>query len=127
MSNTIDGVKNYVNICVVQNVSGTVDSDTCDIAYWGGMDEINRALTLTAYPNPANSSSFTLEADQGFGKLCYVNIHDEYGRVVYTSTCKPTGNSIRIDDFNVPDGVYFISLIYDQAYFKKIKLVVQHE
>ncbi len=126
MKQTIDGTKNYLDMCTVMNVGGTIDADTCDIVYWGSVEELNNQIQLSVFPNPTNGNYITIDVNNFTLKgNCIISVNDASGRNVYSKSVSPIGNSIKVENIQFENGIYFVSLSNGKDNFGKVKLVVE--
>ncbi|HLP11245.1 MAG TPA: T9SS type A sorting domain-containing protein [Flavobacteriales bacterium] len=121
----IDFAKNYVSICAASSVAGYVHPDTCQVDYAGNVGETKNPETLSLFPNPSNGNDLTIDVNGILlKKNMTVTICDETGRMVYSAMKNPAANSIKLDNLDLKNGIYFVTLLGDQTVIAKSKLVV---
>ena len=91
-----------------------------------GVDEINTNVTLSnAYPNPANKLvNFDYDL-QGSNKGKVV-IYDLLGSVVKDIEIPGNYGSLKLNTFDLVEGIYFYSLLINNEVIKTRKLIVKH-
>lgn len=87
----------------------------------------SNVLSLEVYPNPANTSatiSYNLPSNYNSGKIV---IRDMIGKEVKTIAINGGSNSkTTISTYDMPNGVYFYSIIGDGKPLSTKKLIVKH-
>jgi hypothetical protein len=96
--------------------------DRIGLSVQGGGEIVPNAPSLSAYPNPFNSS-LTIEFGAALGSIGSLRIFDQSGRAVTRTLSSPSGKWTW-DAINVPAGVYYLNLqSRDGAITKPVTLV----
>ncbi|MNX82422.1 hypothetical protein D3C86_1141510 [compost metagenome] len=87
----------------------------CVDAGTAGIDDLEKALEFSLFPNPATSQITLSEVD-----FEYLIINDHFGRTVKIQN-HSEGNTINLDDF--ADGIYQLSLVSGNNFRKQLFVV----
>jgi hypothetical protein len=113
MSNPLDTVCTTINFDATAAVLGT-------------KEELAQQTLSTASPNPANSLaliSYTLPANAKNGKLV---LHNAVGALVKTIELNKNTSNLILTTNELPNGIYFYTLVADTEIVATRKLVVKH-
>lgn len=81
-----------------------------------GLDELEESVEIGMFPNPMNSFTTILSAEN----MIQIDVVNEIGGIVYTST--PNSNQTSIDLTSCNNGIYFVKVVTDKGTVTK-KLV----
>jgi hypothetical protein len=108
-NNEQNGVRNYVNLCIVSSPGGYMHSDTCTIDYAGAVHELNAPLVKTiVYPNPSNGQNLNLDVNGFTGNELAMVISDISGKTVWTGKQVRVVAQTVIFNPNLNNGVYVL-------------------
>ena len=85
--------------------------------------EIKHNISL--YPNPASSYVNINPGELSYGTNVSIQMIDMTGRIVYSEIIKTTYDEISINTSTLPEGLYFVSLVFDNDRITK-KLMIMH-
>lgn len=121
--NAILGYNSYYVTAI--DYYGCEVSDTLNITYVLGLDDLNETVNLDVYPNPTRGE-FSMDITGLFGQDVKLEITDLQGKVIYVEGFK-VNNAIytRNYDFRrLEKGIYIIRLMNDSLN-KTYKLIIQ--
>lgn len=74
-----------------------------------GLDEYGNNSSIQLYPNPTSSLiSIKFSEEQAFD---WIEIHDNSGKLVYSTTINSVGSSVEVDLSELAKGSYFVKLV----------------
>lgn len=125
LKNTINGTKNYVDICAATN-SYYVLLDTCTVGYAGSIQDKNKLHEITTFPNPSNGNNLEIHINDNLINGNYtLIITDETGRKVFRNNiCINGGEPIKITNLELAQGTYILTIHDKRNIFAKSKLIV---
>ena len=105
------------NYSVQVNMNGCIDTSTCFLVDFTGLNEINNKSLIKVYPNPS-SETFTLELDVNSVGSSYI-IYNQLGAIVKKGIIS-NSNQI-VDVSNLASGVYDLSIEQTDLRAKLVK------
>ncbi len=105
----------------VMNGSSAVDSVDVHLTSNLGIQQEEKSLEMSVYPNPANNY-FTITTT-GIDPFCDMQITDALGKVVYSDEIE---TSKKLDVNHFKNGVYLVSVMNEGQHTRTRRIVVQH-
>ena len=100
----------------VENQNGCFGSDTITISYLTGIQDVQRDISISIYPNPS-SGRFTISLTDGVA-ISDLQLYDNLGRLL-SSKIKLSGQEINLEAYQT--GIYFLKIVAkDRVYWRKL-------
>ncbi len=113
------------------DMNNVIDS-VCFIAKFDGQANFGFSETLKStfisdiYPNPADKSGVINYALTEADKSAKVVVHDMIGNEVRVIPVTEKEGTIRVDTYNLTEGIYFYSFIFNNKIYYSKKLIIDH-
>ncbi len=115
---------------VIFDANNTSDSVYVDVTFnisAVGVEELQRNLDVTIFPNPANErTSVRLEGNENETGMMSVEVTDLLGKKQSVKEIPANTNNVEVETFGLTPGVYFLAIRKDGHLLRSTKLVVKH-